>query len=626
MGSIPCPSDRELLSVVLGGPVAEPVCRHVEACGACRERVERLRVEVSGLRRAADELPAPAVAEAAAGSTTEAPRSETTGWPSGTERSGERSVDPAQTEPPHRLESIGRYRILGELDSGGQATVYRAVHPTLPRDLAIKIAHRSTSIDRSLLRGDAEILCELDHPTLVRVYDLDIHEGRPFVVMEFVRGRSLQQVADQMRPPARQAAAWVAQVARALEYAHRRGVVHQDIKPRNILIDESVRPRLIDFGMARWRHAWTEHEGGPSGGTLAFMAPEQARGQSERVGAASDIFALGGVLYFLLTGKTPFGAGGRDEQWRRANQCDFDRGALRVKGIPRRLERIVLKAMAADPQARYASAEDMAAALDAFLRRPRRLALQAGALVLFAAAVGGWWLWPPRRESMSRSFPPSERIRQPAPALTQTKEAASATDPSPAQPLRIESFQVTLHPRAKDDPVGLIGINASAGRLAEDVRIQARLSAPAFCFLIALNPDGRTQLCYPEEPARAPVLTTTIDYPSDPGAGFGLTDGVGTQVFILVASSQPLPSYAEWAWKLGVLPWKSVSIADVWRFDGHRFDHDTQRGEVRRLAGLPPPLEATCRALQNAPGIQAIRALAFPVEPQPASKNPQRPG
>src|SRR5262249_41724608 len=235
--------------------------------------------------------------------TTDAPRGEPAGGPRGTEPAAESEspTSPGPTEPPPRPESIGRYRIIGELDSGGQASVYRAVHPTLPRDLAIKIAHEPSSIDRSLLRGDAAILCELDHPNLVRVYDLDIHEGRPFVAMEFVRGRNLQQAAEPARPSARQAGAWGAAGARAPEGVHRRGVVHQDIKPPNILLDESGRPRLIDFGMARWRHAWSEGQAGPSGGTLAFMAPEQARCESGRIGAPSDLFALGAVLYFLLT-------------------------------------------------------------------------------------------------------------------------------------------------------------------------------------------------------------------------------------------------------------------------------------------------------------------------------------
>ena len=101
------------------------------------------------------------------------------------------------------------------------------------------------------------------------------------------------------------------------------------------------------------------------------MAPEQARGETHRVGEPSDVFGLGGVLYFLLTGKSPFSGRTRQEQWRRASRCDMDRDALRAKGIPRRLERIVLKAMAAEPGDRYASAVEMAEALDDFSRRPR---------------------------------------------------------------------------------------------------------------------------------------------------------------------------------------------------------------------------------------------------------------
>jgi hypothetical protein len=197
-----------------------------------------------------------------------------------------------------------------------------------------------------------------------------------------------------------------------------------------------------------------------------------------------------------------------------------------------------------------------------------------------------------------------------------TRVTLSDVHLKPASPApRIESFQVTLHRRAPGDPAGLIGIDAFAGRFSQDARVQARLSLPAYCFLIALNPDGSIQLCSPKMPATAPAATTTIDYPSDPGSGFALTDGVGTQAFVLVASGRPLPPYAEWSRKLGVLPWKAVSAEDVWRYDGRSFDRDTRRGDVRPLADLPPPLEAACRAFQAGPGIETIRALAFPVQP-----------
>src|SRR5262245_46824304 len=193
MDSSPCPDDHELLPLVTGGAVPDRVRRHLDACGTCRLRVERLRAEVAAVRLVAEELPAPAEVRSSA----VAPQAETASWPSATEPVADSATGTESAEPRPRPESIGRYRIVGELDSGGQASVYRAVHPTLPRDLAIKIAHESRPIDHNLMQGDAAILCELDHSNLVRVYDLDVHEGRPFVAMEFVRGRNLKQVAEQ---------------------------------------------------------------------------------------------------------------------------------------------------------------------------------------------------------------------------------------------------------------------------------------------------------------------------------------------------------------------------------------------------------------------------------------------
>ncbi len=618
MASNLCPEDPELVAILMGNAVPEPVRRHVDDCGACRLRIDRMRAELSEVRQVADELPARDDAVAAL----VAAIAETTGHPTATESTedGFEVTEPTDRRP--RPESIGRYRIIGELDSGGQASVYRAVHPTLPRDLAIKIAHEPSEIDSSLLRGDAEILCELDHPNLVRVHDLDIHDGRPFVVMEFVRGRNLHQVAEQLPPTPSQAAAWVAEVARALAYVHGRGVVHQDIKPKNIMLDESGRPRLIDFGMARWRHAWSGNRAGPSGGTLAFMAPEQARGEAKRVGEASDIFGLGGVLYFLLTGKTPFGGGTRNEQWRRASQCDFDRGALRAKGVPRRLERIVLKAMAADPEDRYASADQIAGALDDFARRPRRLALEAAALLLaaLAAILWSWWPRPVARSDRNVARPPA-----PHQEATPTSPANPDVRPEMTPAPQILSLQVVLHQVAPDDPVGVIGFDATAGRLGQDARVRVELKGPAYCFLIALNPDGSTQLCHPESPTIVPRATSAIDYPTDPKIGFGLTDGVGTQVFAVVASSKRLPSYAEWSRAMGGLPRKSAPVDTVWEFDGRRFDRHIVRGEPRPLADLPQPLDAACRALRAGPGVEAIRAVAFPVKPQPETRKAEQP-
>ena len=175
---------------------------------------------------------------------------------------------------------IGRYAVLSALDEGGQARVFRVVHPGLGKDLVLKLAARPVADDpmgRDLLAAEGRLLAELNHPSLVRVIDLDVHDdGRPFLVMDHVSGCTLDRHIAQGLPAPRRAAAMVAEIARAVAYIHRRGVVHQDIKPRNVLIDESGRPRLIDFGLARLRHAWALDTSGPSGGTLMYMAPEQA--------------------------------------------------------------------------------------------------------------------------------------------------------------------------------------------------------------------------------------------------------------------------------------------------------------------------------------------------------------
>jgi hypothetical protein len=178
-----------LLPTALGQPVSTEIQGHLEGCRDCRRRVERLRAEVGALR----EVPTTVSYQGPPHPEAVTPPLDDAG--------------PMATEPPPA--AIGKYLIVGPIDAGGQALVYRAVHPELPRDLAIKIARRPAAIEGSRLKADAAILCELEHPHLVRIYDLDIHKGRPFLVMEYVRGRNLRQVAEQSaRRPGRRRPGW----------------------------------------------------------------------------------------------------------------------------------------------------------------------------------------------------------------------------------------------------------------------------------------------------------------------------------------------------------------------------------------------------------------------------------
>jgi serine/threonine protein kinase len=570
MALISCPDETHLLPVALGQPVPGEVEAHLEECLDCRRRLERLRAEVGALREQPTTISYPGP------------------WHSEVPTPPIGDAEPASTGP--HPAAIGKYLIVGPIDGGGQALVYRAVHPNLPRDVAIKIARRPTAIEGSRLKADAAILCELEHPNLVRIYDLDLHEGRPFIAMEYVRGRNLRQVAEQSRPRPRQAAAWVAAVAQAVELAHRRGVVHQDIKPQNILLDEAGCPRLIDFGLARLRHAWSDCVDPSCGGTLAFMAPEQARLETERIGPHSDIFALGGVLYFLLTGRAPFAGRDEDETWDRARRCDFGAGALRAAKVPRWLERIVLKAMAADPARRYASAAELGRALQLYRRRPIYMAAAVGLATLVLVIV--------RASAWPRPWAPS------------------ATPPPPS--VRIEKMELAHTRQDGETDLGIIGVDDTSVCLFDDeVRIRAWLNAPAYCYLIALHPDGSTQLYYPEGEAgedTPPPLSDRLSYPAGNNVS-PLTDGVGLQAYVLVASRQRLPAYREWKARLGDLPWGQTRAEGVWHYDGQQFEPRSRRRSVPRPAAVdvPAPFEAASRALRQAPGIDAIDAWAFPV-------------
>src|SRR5262249_44414057 len=159
------------------------------------------------------------------------------------------------------------------------------MHPELARELVLKLGRRPIAVSRPIgtegeeepgatrpaLLHEGRLLARCDHPNLVRVVDLGVHQGRPFVVMEYVPGLTLQQFALQGGPGPREAARLVAELAGAVAYLHAQGIVHQDIKPRNVLIDERGRPRLIDFGLARWDHAWSGAPGDWFGGTADYM-------------------------------------------------------------------------------------------------------------------------------------------------------------------------------------------------------------------------------------------------------------------------------------------------------------------------------------------------------------------
>ena len=288
----------------------------------------------------------------------------------------------------------GRYRLVELLGQGGMATIYRARDAQLDRDVAVKLIRQEFGQDPDFLgrfRDEARAAASLNHPNIVSVFDFGEDVDGPYLVMELIDGQDLTSILRENGAlPPRQAARVSAEVAKALHAAHVRGIVHRDVKPSNILVGRDGRVKVADFGIAR---AVTEAQvtvPGVTMGSVHYFSPEQARGEAAT--PASDIYALGIVLYESLTGQRPFsGDGAAAVALARLTTTPPRPSALRP-GIPPELDAIVQRAMALDPQQRYASAAAMGSALEGWLSDPATPATGAGlaaaGVVAGAAATG----------------------------------------------------------------------------------------------------------------------------------------------------------------------------------------------------------------------------------------------
>jgi serine/threonine protein kinase len=267
------------------------------------------------------------------------------------------------------LPEIPGYDVEALLGRGGMGVVYKARHRRLNRLVALKMliagAHAGPA-EQARFQREAETVARLRHANIVAVYDVGDHEGCPYFTMELLEGGSLAQVLAGVPQPAGRAAALLIALSEAVQVAHEAGIVHRDLKPANILLAADGTPKVADFGLARHFEAAPELTwSGARIGTASYMAPEQVIGKTGNIGPAADIYALGALLYEMLTGRPPFrGESATDTQRQVVNDEPVFPSRLNTK-VPRDLETICLKCLSKEPQRRYASA----AALGDDLRR-----------------------------------------------------------------------------------------------------------------------------------------------------------------------------------------------------------------------------------------------------------------
>jgi Protein kinase domain len=355
MEDLDCPSVDQWKAFLFGevsNDLGESLRQHLEACSRCEvvaQELDQLEDPIlEAVRRGA------AVTVDLSGATDGHARPEST---------------PDVEKPAKLPEQLGGYTILAELGRGGMGVVYKAKHLQLGRVVALKMilsgAHaRPTDLAR--FQTEAEAIARLQHPNIVQVHEVGEHEGKPFFSLEFCAGGSLDQKLKGTPLPPVDAARLLETLARAMQAAHEKNVIHRDLKPANVLLAENGTPKITDFGLAKKLDDAGQTVSGAIMGTPSYMAPEQAGGKTRELGPACDVYALGAILYELLTGRPPFKAATAMETVKQVVSDEPVPPSQLQPKTPRDVETICLKCLHKEPGKRYATAANLAEDLRRF--------------------------------------------------------------------------------------------------------------------------------------------------------------------------------------------------------------------------------------------------------------------
>jgi serine/threonine protein kinase len=540
-------------------------------------------------------------------------------------------VPDADTEPAPRPEGrsrqlprlLGEYELLDRLGAGGMGEVYRARHRRLGKLVAVKVMPpglRGAEQALARFQRETEAVGQLDHPHLVEAHDAGEQDGIVYLVLKLIDGIDLQRLVKQHGPlPVTEACRLVRQAALGLQYLHERGLVHRDVKPANLMRTPAGDIKVLDLGLSR-RHSVAEDltNAGQVLGTPDYLAPEQIT-NAAGADVQADLYGLGATLFYLLAGRAPFAhhRGVSAKLDAHGGEAAPDVRTLRPE-VPAEVAAMVARLLAKRPGARYATAAELADALAPFAAttqappRPRRqLAVLIGGSALLAVLAGTALLVWLRNHRGNGTGPDGPGV--------------GGIVPVAVKPVRVLSLDVNHFAKEgeSDRQRGVLGRRSFTTHRDDAVTVTGKLSAPAYCYLIAYRPDGTEELCFPEKEDVRPPLTDEPRYPSvTAGVLYGLNEGEGLEAFVLVVSAKPLPPYVEWRRQRGTSPWRKseAQAGVVWRLDGtalraHTADDPDARGKGQELRGAGA-LPQLADWLRQGEGVEAVSAVAFAVRPR----------
>jgi serine/threonine-protein kinase len=448
-------------------------------------------------------------------------------------------------------ERVAGYELVEQLGRGGMGVVFRARHERLDRPVALKmiLAGAFASTD-DLRRFEAECLAaaQLDHPSIVPVFEVGEHDGLPFYAMRLMSGGSLAERKADFRSRPKKAAAIVAEVARAIHHGHERGVLHRDLKPHNILLDADGRPFVGDFGVARRLDAASTASGAVVG-TPGYMAPEQVE-RPDDVTTAADVYGLGAILYELLCGRPPIEGRSAAEAIMRLVESEPPSPRSSNKTVPKDIDTVCMKCLQRDPDARYESARDLAEDLERFIaghavaaRRPsphvrlgrwvRRNPAVASVIVTIAMLA---------TSTTAVALSVAQRQQQELRVDVLARNAFGAKANAGRALARLKELAETVRALSVDPQ-----LLAAVG--ARDTEALRRFEGPAmpagFTSLIVLDTDGRWLAHVPPDPERQGSDLSYRDY-------FRAAMAVGCAPERSVRVSRAYRSEAKGEWRIGL--------------------------------------------------------------------------